>query len=100
MDGEINLRKPEATVKDTRKRQNRKHDPSTTVIEKERENDGCLREEGSLKGRSAMFVRRPGETTRAYLERIDMESQMRISESLRKGRNSERRKRSRPNIIS
>ena len=35
-------------------------------------------------GRAAMFVRRPGESTRDYLERIDIESKSRIVDSLRK----------------
>ena len=34
----------------------------------------------SLKGRSAMFVRRPGESTRSFLERIDIESKVRIAD--------------------
>ena len=35
-------------------------------------------------GRAAMFVRKPGETTRAYLERIDIESKVKIVESLKR----------------
>lgn len=37
-------------------------------------------------GRAAMFVRRPGESTRNYLERIDVESKFRIADCLRKER--------------
>lgn len=45
-------------------------------------------------GRSAMFVRRPGESTRAYLERIDMESEIRIAECFKKDKKKgDRRKR-------
>lgn len=86
------MKKQEATVKNARKTKGQMCDPSASLIEKERENE-ISREGSSLKGRSAMFVRRPGETTRAYLERIDMESKLRISESLRKGRKSDRRER-------
>ncbi len=41
-------------------------------------------ERPSLEGRSAMFVRKPGETTRSYLERIDIESKIRIVDCLKK----------------
>lgn len=45
-------------------------------------------------GRSAMFVRRPGESTRTYLERIDMESEIRIAECFKKDKKKgDRRKR-------
>lgn len=46
-------------------------------------------------GRAAMFVRRPGESTKMYLERIDIESKSRIAGCFRKeNKKSDRRKRS------
>ena len=44
-------------------------------------------------GRAAMFIRRPGESTRDYLERIDMESQLKVMDCLKKERKkSDKRK--------
>lgn len=44
-------------------------------------------------GRAAMFVRRPGEPTKTYLERIDIESKSRIAGCFRKeNKKSDRRK--------
>ena len=81
--------------KNTRKKQSvkcSKEPVASARVEKQTGSDRSSKEDCSLKKRSAMFVRKPGETRRAYLQRIDEESNIRISNSLRERRNASRKR--------
>lgn len=75
-------------MRQRKRKQSSRQDPLPPM---ETEKDRSLSDDSSLKRHSTMFVRRPGETTRSYLERVDMETKMKVAESLRKVRQSDRK---------
>lgn len=55
--------------------------------------DGEPAEGSSRKGKTPMFVRRPGESRKDYFERIDIETKIKVADCMRKEKKSDKRKR-------